>query len=105
MATKEFALPDVGEGVAEGELVTWLVEAGERVEEDQPIAEVETDKAMVEIPSAYDGVVSELRAEEGEVVPVGDVFVVFETDEEGAIPPRMGLFVGKLLENLENGLN
>jgi len=84
MATKEFALPDVGEGVAEGELVTWLVEAGERVEEDQPIAEVETDKAMVEIPSAYDGVVSELRAEEGEIVPVGDVFVVFETDDGDA---------------------
>ncbi|MBB6646181.1 2-oxo acid dehydrogenase subunit E2 [Halobellus ruber] len=84
MALKEFALPDVGEGVAEGELVTWLVEAGERVEEDQPIAEVETDKAMVEIPSAYDGVVSELRAEEGEMVPVGEVFVVFETDEDDA---------------------
>jgi pyruvate dehydrogenase E2 component (dihydrolipoamide acetyltransferase) len=84
MPLKEFALPDVGEGVAEGELVTWLVEAGERVEEDQPIAEVETDKAMVEIPSAYDGVVSELRAEEGEMVPVGDVFVVFETDEDDA---------------------
>jgi len=84
MAIKEFALPDVGEGVAEGELVTWLVEAGERVEEDQPIAEVETDKAMVEIPSAHDGVVAERRAEEGEMVPVGDVFVTFETDEEGS---------------------
>ena len=87
MPINEFALPDVGEGVAEGELVTWLVEAGERVEEDQPIAEVETDKAMVEIPSAYDGVVSELRAEEGEMVPVGDVFVVFETDEDDGATP------------------
>ena len=90
MAIKEFALPDVGEGVAEGELVTWLVEAGERVEEDQPIAEVETDKAMVEIPSAYDGVVAERRAEEGEMVPVGDVFVAFETaaddDADAAAP-------------------
>ncbi|MDJ1433751.1 biotin/lipoyl-containing protein, partial [Halostagnicola sp. A-GB9-2] len=84
MVRTEFELPDVGEGVAEGELVTWLVDTDEHVEEDQPIAEVETDKALVEIPSAYDGVIVERRAEEGETVPVGDVLVVFDVDGESA---------------------
>jgi pyruvate dehydrogenase E2 component (dihydrolipoamide acetyltransferase) len=78
---REFELPDVGEGVAEGELVGWLVAVGDRVEEDQPVAEVETDKALVEVPAPVDGVVHELRAEEGEVVPVGDVIIVFEPDD------------------------
>ncbi|MFC6764697.1 biotin/lipoyl-containing protein, partial [Natrinema soli] len=77
----EFELPDVGEGVAEGELVTWHVAVGDTVEEDQVLAEVETDKALVEIPSPCDGEVAELRPEEGEVVPVGDVLVVFKVDD------------------------
>ncbi|WP_418281285.1 dihydrolipoamide acetyltransferase family protein [Halorubrum sp. DTA98] len=81
MTVKEFKLPDVGEGVAEGELVTWLVAPGDRVEEDQPVAEVETDKALVEVPSRYDGVVEELFAEEGEIVPVGTVIISFRVDE------------------------
>ena len=81
MATHEFKLPDVGEGVAEGELVRWLVDPGDEVTEDQPVAEVETDKAMVEVPSPFDGTVKELRAEEGEVVPVGTVIITFEVDE------------------------
>ncbi|VTT86950.1 Dihydrolipoamide acetyltransferase component (E2) of acetoin dehydrogenase complex [Halorubrum sp. DM2] len=83
MTIKEFKLPDVGEGVAEGELVSWLVAPGDRVEEDQPVAEVETDKALVEVPSSYDGVVEELFVEEGEMVPVGDVIISFRVDEEG----------------------
>ncbi|SFR32942.1 dihydrolipoamide acetyltransferase family protein [Halorubrum sodomense] len=83
MTIKEFKLPDVGEGVAEGELVSWLVAPGDRVEEDQPVAEVETDKALVEVPSSYDGTVEELFAEEGEMVPVGDVIISFRVDEEG----------------------
>ncbi|MDJ1434081.1 biotin/lipoyl-containing protein, partial [Halostagnicola sp. A-GB9-2] len=81
MVRKEFELPDVGEGVAEGELVTWLVEPGDQVREDQPIAEVETDKALVEIPSSYDGVIAEQRAEEGEIIEVDEVFVVFDVDD------------------------
>ncbi|GAB7017263.1 dihydrolipoamide acetyltransferase family protein [Halostagnicola bangensis] len=81
MVRKEFELPDVGEGVAEGELVTWLVEPGDQVQEDQPIAEVETDKALVEIPSSYDGVIAEQRAEEGEIIEVDEVFVVFDVDD------------------------
>ena len=78
---REFKLPDVGEGVAEGELVAWLVSVGEEIEEDQPLAEVETDKALVEIPSPFEGRVAELRAEEGEMVPVGNVIVTVEVDE------------------------
>jgi pyruvate dehydrogenase E2 component (dihydrolipoamide acetyltransferase) len=79
---REFKLPDVGEGVAEGELVSWLVEAGDPVSEDQPVAEVETDKALVEVPSPVDGRVRELRYEEGDIVPVGDVFVTFDVEGE-----------------------
>ena len=76
---REFRLPDVGEGVAEGEIVRWLVSVGDTVTEDQPVAEVETDKAIVEIPAPVDGTVAELRAEEGEIVPVGEVIIVFDT--------------------------
>jgi pyruvate dehydrogenase E2 component (dihydrolipoamide acetyltransferase) len=82
---REFKLPDVGEGVAEGELVAWLVDVGEEIEEDQPLAEVETDKALVEIPSPFAGRVAELRAEEGEMVPVGEVIVTVEVEEDGAV--------------------
>ncbi|QCS41046.1 dihydrolipoamide acetyltransferase family protein [Natrinema versiforme] len=83
---REFELPDVGEGVAEGELVSWLVEAGETVEEDQPVAEVETDKALVEVPAPVDGTVRELHVEEGAVVPVGTVIISFDVagETEGA---------------------
>ncbi len=83
MATKEFKLPDVGEGVAEGELVSWFVSPGDTVTEDQPVAEVETDKALVEVPSPYNGTVKELLAKEGEMVPVGDVIITFSVGEEG----------------------
>jgi pyruvate dehydrogenase E2 component (dihydrolipoamide acetyltransferase) len=94
MGTKEFKLPDVGEGVAEGELVSWLVEPGDTVTEDMPVAEVETDKALVEVPSPYNGTVKELLAEEGQMVPVGDVIITFdvpgEGDEEGAADAAEG---------------
>ncbi|WP_152039392.1 2-oxo acid dehydrogenase subunit E2 [Salinigranum salinum] len=79
---QEFKLPDVGEGVAEGELVAWHVEPGDSVTEDQVVAEVETDKALVEVPSPYDGTVAELRAEEGEIVPVGAVLITFDVPDE-----------------------
>jgi pyruvate dehydrogenase E2 component (dihydrolipoamide acetyltransferase) len=78
----EFKLPDVGEGVAEGELVSWQVEEGDTVTEDQAVAEVETDKAIVEIPSPVNGTVRELLAEEGEVVPVGNVLLTFNVEGE-----------------------
>ncbi|ADD05242.1 dihydrolipoamide S-acyltransferase [Natrialba magadii ATCC 43099] len=79
---REFELPDVGEGVAEGELVTWFVEPGDEVSEDQPVAEVETDKALVEVPAPVNGSVRELHFEEGDVIPVGDVFVTFDVEGE-----------------------
>ncbi|REA06375.1 branched-chain alpha-keto acid dehydrogenase subunit E2 [Haloferax sp. Atlit-6N] len=87
MALKEFKLPDVGEGVAEGELVTWHVAPGDEVTEDQVLAEVETDKALVDVPSPFNGTVEELLAEEGEVVPVGNVIITIRVggdDEEAA---------------------
>ncbi|MFB6119313.1 dihydrolipoamide acetyltransferase family protein [Halosegnis sp.] len=81
---REFKLPDVGEGLAEAEIVNWLVSVGDRVTEDQPVAEVETDKAVVEVPSPVNGTVREIRAEEGEVVPVGEVIITFDTDGDAA---------------------
>ena len=81
MSLKEFKLPDVGEGIAEGELVSWVVSVGDTVSEGDIVAEVETDKALVEVPSSYDGTVAELHVEEGEMVPVGDVIITI--DEEG----------------------
>ncbi|WP_254531959.1 2-oxo acid dehydrogenase subunit E2 [Natrinema gelatinilyticum] len=84
---REFELPDVGEGVAEGELVTWLVEEGDKVSEDQSVAEVETDKALVEVPAPVDGTVRELHVEEGEVVPVGTVIISFDEAGEPATEP------------------
>jgi len=77
----EFKLPDLGEGVAEGEVVRWLVREGDTVAEDQPLAEVLTDKATVEIPSPRAGRILRLGAAEGERVPVGHVLVEIE---EGA---------------------
>ncbi|MCC6348233.1 MAG: 2-oxo acid dehydrogenase subunit E2 [Candidatus Eisenbacteria bacterium] len=68
-------LPDIGEGVAEGEIVRWLVKAGEAVREDQPLVEVMTDKATVEIPSPRTGTIEAIHVEEGAMVPVGTVIV------------------------------
>lgn len=79
----EFKLPDIGEGVVEGEIVKWLVASGDTVTEDQPLVEIMTDKATVEIPSPQAGVVSEVRGAEGDTVPVGDVLVVIDTDGAG----------------------
>jgi pyruvate dehydrogenase E2 component (dihydrolipoamide acetyltransferase) len=75
----EFKLPDIGEGVAEGEIVQWLVTEGDRVEEHQPIVEVMTDKATVEVPAPAAGIVSKFLAGEGDTIPVGDV--IFHLDD------------------------
>jgi len=72
---REFRLPDIGEGLTEAEIVRWLVAEGEPVEADQPIVEVETDKAVVEIPSPYAGIVLSHGGAEGEVIEVGEVLV------------------------------
>lgn len=79
MATLEFKLPDIGEGVTEGEMVQWLVKAGDAVNQDQPLAEVMTDKATVEIPSPTKGTVKELKVKSGDVIKVGATMLVIET--------------------------
>jgi pyruvate dehydrogenase E2 component (dihydrolipoamide acetyltransferase) len=84
--TLEFKLPDIGEGVHEGEVVQWLVAVGATVAEDDPIVEVMTDKATVEIPSPAAGVVSQHNAAEGEVIKVGDVLFVLQTGGGVAVP-------------------
>ncbi|HKB16925.1 MAG TPA: dihydrolipoamide acetyltransferase family protein [Planctomycetota bacterium] len=76
----EFKLPDIGEGIAEGEIVKWLVKVGDTVKEHQPIVEVMTDKATVEIPSPVAGKILELRAQVGQKVPVESVLVVIEAE-------------------------
>ncbi len=73
---KEFRLPDIGEGLAEAEIVRWLVEVGDVVTADQPIVEVETDKAVVEIPTPFAGSVLELGGEAGDVIEVGEILIV-----------------------------
>ncbi|MDQ6818841.1 MAG: 2-oxo acid dehydrogenase subunit E2 [Actinomycetota bacterium] len=77
-----FCLPDLGEGVAEGEVTEWLIEVGQDVREDQPMVEVETDKATVEIACPVDGVVHAVHAVAGERVAVGGLLVTF-LEEEG----------------------
>jgi pyruvate dehydrogenase E2 component (dihydrolipoamide acetyltransferase) len=80
---REFKLPDLGEGIHEGEIVQVLISEGDHVEEDQSILEVETDKAAVEIPSPYAGKVSKIHVEPGQLVHVGDVLITFG-EVEGA---------------------
>ncbi|MFB6284140.1 MAG: 2-oxo acid dehydrogenase subunit E2 [Halobacteria archaeon] len=75
---REFNLPDVGEGISEAEVVNWLVEEGDAVEEEDSVVEVETDKAIVEIPSPVSGTVAELFADRGEVVKVDETLMTFE---------------------------
>ena len=72
----EFKLPDLGEGLTEGEISRWLVQEGQQIAEDDPLVEIATDKTTVEIPSPAGGVVSKILVGEGEVVPVGTVLVV-----------------------------
>ncbi len=80
----EFKLPDLGEGLTEGEVARWLVAEGDEVTEDQPLVEIQTDKTTVEIPSPAAGKVAQILVEEGKVVPVGTILVVI--GEDGAAP-------------------
>lgn len=80
MAVREFALPDLGEGLTESELVAWKVAVGDTVQLNQIIAEVETAKALVELPAPYDGRVARLFVEPGVTVAVGEPLVAFEVD-------------------------
>jgi pyruvate dehydrogenase E2 component (dihydrolipoamide acetyltransferase) len=84
MSVQQFKLPDLGEGLTEGDILKWEVAVGDTVEVNQTIAEVETVKAAVELPSPYAGVVTELHAAEGETVPVGTPIISIDTG--GAAP-------------------
>ena len=83
MGKFEFKLPDIGEGVVEGEIVEWMVAVGDTVKEDDPILSVMTDKATVEIPAPCDGVVVSMVGDAGDILPVGGVCIVFDVDGEG----------------------
>ncbi|MFD2189853.1 2-oxo acid dehydrogenase subunit E2 [Pistricoccus aurantiacus] len=81
----DFILPDIGEGIVECELVKWLVAEGDVIEEDQPVAEVMTDKALVEIPAPYKGQITKLYYQEGEVAKVhAPLFALVAEDDEAA---------------------
>ncbi|MBB3879105.1 dihydrolipoamide acetyltransferase family protein [Sphingomonas pseudosanguinis] len=88
MARFTFRLPDIGEGISEAEIVAWHVQLGDRVEEDQSVADMMTDKATVEMESPVSGTVVELAGEVGDQVPIGSALMVIETDaaEEPASP-------------------
>jgi len=92
MPVVAFHLPDIGEGLAEVELVRWLVGVGDRVEENQPVADVESDKAIVTMPAPASGVVSKLCASEGDRVKVGALLMVVEghTSEQGVSTESAG---------------
>ncbi|NLX48217.1 MAG: 2-oxo acid dehydrogenase subunit E2 [Euryarchaeota archaeon] len=83
----EFKFPDLGEGIAEGEVKKWLVKIGDTIEADQSLAEVETDKAVVEIPSPVAGKVLRLDHKEGELVKVGETLAVIGEDGEMPLAP------------------
>ena len=83
----EFKFPDIGEGLTEGEIVRWLVREGDETKEGQPLVEVETDKALAEIPSPKTGIVLKIMAKEKEIVKVGQVIVVFGEKGESLKPP------------------
>src|SRR3954467_15873095 len=79
MARYEFKLPDIGEGIAEAEIVAWHVQVGDEVAEDQQLADMMTDKATVEMESPVAGKVLELAGEVGDQAPIGSVLAVIET--------------------------
>src|SRR3990167_986252 len=78
----EFKLPDVGEGIKEGEIVKWLVKKGDKVKEDQVLGQIETDKAVVDIPSPRSGTILEIKVKEGETVKVGQTLVIIGEKNE-----------------------
>jgi pyruvate dehydrogenase E2 component (dihydrolipoamide acetyltransferase) len=81
-----FLLPDLGEGLAEAELISWKVKAGDTVKESQTLAEMQTDKALVEVPSPWAGTVSEICGKPGDIIKVGAVLVRYGAAKAGAAP-------------------
>ncbi|MCY4157149.1 MAG: dihydrolipoamide acetyltransferase family protein [Gammaproteobacteria bacterium] len=107
---KEFKLPDLGEGLTEAEIVEWHVGADQHIELNQPLLSVETDKAVVEVPSPVSGRVLSLHGEPGDVIPVGDVLARFDTGqhddarERGLAPSSEGKAPGVVGELPASGL-
>jgi pyruvate dehydrogenase E2 component (dihydrolipoamide acetyltransferase) len=97
----EFKFPDVGEGIAEGEIRSWLVEVGQTVAEHQALIEMETDKAVVELPSPVAGVVAELRGEVGEVIAVGTVLALIEESRAATVTEKGQPFAAGVVGELE----
>src|SRR5438552_6025564 len=85
----EFKLPDLGEGLTEGEIAKWLVAEGDEIAEDEPLVEIQTDKTTVEIPSPAAGKIARILVAEGEVAPVGAVLVVIGDDGGDAPTARV----------------
>lgn len=83
----EFKLPDIGEGVSEGEILKWMAKEGDQVKEDQPLVEVMTDKVNVQIPAPRSGKVSKIMAKEGEVAKVGQTIMVIDDGSPGGVAP------------------
>ena len=88
MAKHVFKLPDVGEGVVEGEIVKWNVKPGDTVKEDEPLVELMTDKATVAIPSTVNGKVVSTTGKPGDMIPVGSELIVFDVDGDGSPEPE-----------------
>jgi pyruvate dehydrogenase E2 component (dihydrolipoamide acetyltransferase) len=86
MARLEFRLPDIGEGLAEVEIVKWLVGVGDHIQENEPVAEVETDKAVVTMPAPATGTITQFLAQPGERVQVGSVLLVLDVPDAAASP-------------------
>ena len=78
---KEFCLPDIGEGIAEAEIVKWLVQEGASVSEDQNLVEIETDKAIVTLPSPHAGTVTRLHGKEGDIIKVGETQFLYKVEQ------------------------
>ena len=90
MAKFIFKLPDIGEGIAEAEIAEWKVKVGDVVTEDQPLVDMLTEKAAVEIPSPVDGKIVAIHGEPGEMVAIGFGFVEIETDADAAAEALRG---------------
>ncbi len=90
MSEQTFPLPDVGEGLTEAEIVSWLVAPGDTVALNQVVCEIETAKSLVELPSPFEGVVTELLAEVGQTVPVGQAILRIRTEGGEDLPVSGG---------------
>ncbi|MBQ4812941.1 dihydrolipoyllysine-residue acetyltransferase [Pseudoalteromonas luteoviolacea] len=87
--SKEFILPDIGEGIVECEVVEWLVAVGDTVKEDQPICDVMTDKALVQIPAVHDGVITQLHYEKGDIAKVHEPLFAMDVAGDAAATPQV----------------